>query len=473
MPIIKLPINQGMIKAVDEVGLVTHGAAMMDCFIDELGNVNRRPGLTELCDVGSSRVDGLYWWDEQSWVIVVSGGNTYKITDASGTYVQITHDDTDWESNKKPFFANFATALYGANGGKIKKIPNSGNVADIADADAPTSVTHVADLDRYLLANEDGTGNFHWSDVNAPETWGGNYAEAEARREDLEALLVENLEIHLLGKKTLEIWHDDGTTPFIRLLQGYIPSGTISPYSFVWCDFVKSFVWLDQRRKVVQLKDRTPVPLSITMDKYIQGFTSVTDAIFDYIEAGGRPYLICNFPAEDKTLVYDFISTNWYEWGYWESVTSTYSRFRGNSFCIAPDWNLSLVGDKANGKIYKFDTTAYDDEGDTLRTMIRTAHYDHGSMLKRKFSNSLTFRVKRTNVVSEDSTPDLLVKFRDDGATTWKNEHTISLQQVGETEFRGFIAQLGSYYSRQYQLVLSDAYPLCIVSVEEDVDIEV
>ena len=472
MPVVKLPINQGMVKATDEVGLVTHGAAMMDCYIDILGNINRRPGLVELCDLGASPVDGLYWWSEQAWVIAVSGGNTYKITDAAGTKAQITHDDTDWVSGARPTFAHFSTDVYGANGGKIKTIPSSGNVTDIADADAPTVVTHVAFLDRYLLANEDGTGNFHWSDVNAPTAWGANYAEAEAKRDDLTAMLVENLEVHLLGKKTLEIWHDDGSTPFIRLLQGYVPSGTISPDSFAWCNAIKTFCWLDERRHVVKLEGRTPVPLSLTMSKYIQGFTSVSDAIGDSIEAAGRPYYMLHFPAEDKTLVYDFLSTNWYEWGFWDSGGAVYERWRGNCHCIAPSWNLSLVGDKANGKVYKFDTTAYDDDGSTLRTMIRTAHYNHGTELKRKFSNSLTFRLKRTNVVSLDATPDLLIKMRDDGATTWQNEYTVSLQQVGETEFRGFLPRLGSYYSRQYQIVLSDAFPLCLVSVEEDVDID-
>lgn len=471
MPVVTLPINQGMVKATDEVGLVTHGAAMMDCYIDILGNINRRPGLVELCDLGASKVDGLYWWDEQSWVIAVSGGNTYKITDAAGTKAQITHDDTDWVAGKRPTFANFATSLYGANGGKIKQIPNSGNVSDIADVDAPTSVTHVAALDRYLLANEDGTGNFHWSDVNAPTAWSANQAEAEVKPEAIEALLVENLEISLLGRRTLEIWHDDGVSPFVRFLQGYIPSGTIAPHSFVWCSIIKSFVWLDERRNVVKLDGRFPVPLSITMNKYIQGFTSVSDAQGTYIEAAGRPYCIMDFPAEDKSLVYDFLSTNWFEWGYWDSSGAVYERWRGNCYCLAPAWNLSLVGDKANGKVYKFDTTAYDDDGDTLRTMFRTAHYDHNTE-KRKFSNGLYFRLKRTNVVSVDSTPDLLVKFRDNGKTAWQNEYTVSLQQIGETEFHGHLAPLGSYYSRQYEMVLSDAFPLCLVWVKEDVDID-
>jgi len=473
MPTVKLPIHEGIVKAVDEVGLVTHGAAMMDVFVDDLQNINRRPGLVELCDLGTSAsVDGLFWWEAQNWVIAISGGNTYKITDSAGTVSQITHDDTDWAEGTRATFADFKTAIYAANGGKIKEIPNSGNVSDMADADAPTTVSHVAFLDRYLLGNELSSALFHWSDVNDPTAWSGNYAEAEAKMDELLALLVEDLKICLLGEKTLEIWYDDGSTPFIREAQGYVSRGTSAKYSFVWCDTLNTFAWLDQNRQVVALSGVSPIPLSQTMSKYIEGFTSVTDCLGDSIIVGGRPYLIFSFPSEGKTLVYDWTSKQWYEWGYWNSGTATYGQFRGGCFCFSPYWNMTLAGDRANGKVYKFSSTTYTDDGNTMRSMIRTAHYNHDTEERLKFSNKLTFRVKRTNVVSEDSTPDLMVKYRDNGETSWNNEHTVTLQQVGDTEYRGTISRLGSYYSRQYELSLSDAYALCIVSMEENFDYE-
>ena len=471
--IVKLPISESTVKSVDEMGLVTHGAAMQDCYVDELGNINRRPGLVEFVDLDTdASVDGLFWWEEQQWVIAVSGGETHKITSSAGASAEISHDDTVWPTGTKVTFADFGTDVYAANGGLIKTIPSSGNVSDMADADAPTSVDFVAFLDRYLLANESGTGNFHWSDVNAPTDWSGNYAEAESKKDDLAAFLVENLELYLLGRKTMEVWYDDGTTPFIRVPQGYIPRGTVAPYSFAWCAGQNTFVWMDENRQVVMLDGRTPVPLSLTMTKYIQTFTTVTDAEADYMEIAGRPYYVLSFPSEEKCLAYDFTSARWYEWGYWNSSTATYNRFRGNCYCLAPAWNKALIGDRANGKIYELDNTIYNDDGDTLRTMIRTAHYNHGTELKRKTSNSETFRLKRTNVVSTDDTPDLIVDYRDNGSTLWTDSHTVTLQQIGNTEFRGQIHRLGSYYSRQWRFVLSDDYPLCLVSVEEDIDFE-
>jgi hypothetical protein len=289
----------------------------------------------------------------------------------------------------------------------------------------------VAFLDRYLLANEVGSANFHFSYVNVPTQWDAEYAVPEAKMDDLSALLVEDLKIALMGEKTLEVWYDDGSTPFVREPQGYVSRGTVAKYSFVWCESQNTFVWMDENRQVVMLNGLTPITLSGVMSKYIEGFTSVTDALGDAVVIGGRPYYILSFPTEGKTLVVDFNSKQWYEWGYWKSATATYERFR-----------------------------------------VRTAHYNHGTEEKLKFSNKLTFRLKRTSVVSTDATPDLLVKYRDNGSTSWKNEHTVTLQQIGDTEFRASISRLGSYYSRQYQLVLSDAFPLCIVSMEETFDYE-
>ena len=468
MPLVKLPINTGMVAAVDEISLVTHGAVMTDVYVDELGNINRRPGLVEFCDLGTSaKVDGLHWWQNQSRVLAISNGNTYELTDSAGTFAEIAGDNH--AAGVRTTFADHGDDCYSANGGSIKKITTAA-VANLADADAPTDVTHVAFLDRYILGNDGGTGNFYSSDVNAPTAWSGYYNEAEGSPDRLLALIVANREINALGSKSLEIFYNDGTSPFSRLAQGYIQRGTIAPYSFAFCVSQNALCWLDEYRQVVIASGRTPVPLSLTMTKYIQGFTTVTDAIGDYVEMNGRPYYVLHFPTEQKTIAFDFTAKNWYQWGNWNSGTASYDAFRGNCYAYCPDWNLTLVGDRANGKIYKFSDTTYTDNAGTLRSLVRTAHYNHGSEATRKSCNGLYLRLKRTNVVSEDTTPDLMIRWRDNGSTVWTDYQSLTLQQIGNTEFRAFMTRLGSYYTRQWEFILSDAFPLCIVSAEEDVE---
>jgi hypothetical protein len=472
MPLVRLDISADVVKAIEEVGLVTHGAEMLDVYVDELGNINRRPGLVELCDLGTSAsVDGLFWWEAEDMVLAVSNGDCFKITANDGTFSALTMTGADFEQGKRVTWADFKTAIYAANGGKVKKISTTALI-DTADVDAPTTVTHVAFLDRYLLANEVGTYRCHYSDVNTPDDWSASWVSKEAQFDLLKSVAVANLELYLLGEKTMEVWFNDGATPFVRSSQGFVQRGTIAPYSLAYCDADSAFYWLDNNRHAVKLQGRTPVPVSLTMTKYIQEFSAVTDATGDYLEIAGRPYWILSFPTEGKCLVYDFSRNSWYRWGYWNSGTAAHDRFRGNCYCLAPAWNYTLVGDRSNGKIYRLSTTAYDDDGDDLVGLVRTAHYNHGSEALRKYSNGIYVRLKRTSVVSVDATPDIMVRYRDNGATAWKSDRTITLQQVGETEFRGKLTRLGSYYSRQWEFRLSDPYPLCLVSVEEDVDIE-
>uniref|UniRef100_A0A6H1ZKJ1 Uncharacterized protein n=1 Tax=viral metagenome TaxID=1070528 RepID=A0A6H1ZKJ1_9ZZZZ len=471
MPKVRLPIHEGMLKAVDEIGLVTHGADMVNVYVDELNNINRWPGYEEFCDTGeSASVDGLFWWENEAIVIANCNGKTFQITDSAGTIAEIAGDT--FEVGTRVKYADFGAHLYGANGANINEIGTDA-VAVIADVDAPTTVSHVSVLDRYLLANEMATGNFHWADVNAPTAWSANYAEAEANPDRLVALDVQNLTLGLLGKKTLEKWYDDGTTPFIRLYQGLVQSGTVAAYSMAWCDAVSAWCYLDQNRRVVQLQEGVPQVMSLTINKYIQNFTTVSDAIGDYVELVGRPFYVLTFPSEEIVLAFDFISKNWYRLGSWNIGTAEYDRYRGNCYCFALAWGLTLMGDRANGKIYKLSPTIYDEDGSVLRTMIQTAHYNHGSESSRKYSNGLYVRLKRTQTVSEDGTPDLMVQYRDDGNTTWSTARSLTMHSSSNTEFLAYTTRLGSYYARQWRFYMTDAYPLCLVSVEEDVDIEI
>ena len=471
MPKVRLPIHEGMNKAVDDIGLSNQGADMVNVYVDELMNINTWPGYEEFCDTGeSASVDGGFWWENQSRAIVVCNGKTFQITDSNGTIAEISGDT--FETGTRVKFADFGTHLYAANGANINQISTSA-VAALADVDAPTAVTHVAILDRYLIGNEYGSGNFHWSDVNAPTTWTANYSEAEANPDNIVALDAQQLNLFLLGKKTLEKFYDDPDIQFTRLYQGVVQSGTVAPYSFIWCEAMKSFCWLDESRRVVQMISGVPQIISLSINKYIQGFSTVSDAIGDYVELVGRPYYVLTFPTQGEVLAFDFISKNWYRLGSWNAGTASYDRYRGNCYWLCPGWNLTLMGDRANGKIYKLDSTIYDEDSSILRTLIQTGHYNHGTEASLKYCNGIYVRLKRTSAVSLDGTPDLFVRYRDDGNTTWTTARSLDMHGASNTEFLAFTTRLGSYRSRQWQFYSTDAYPLCIASVEEDVDIEV
>lgn len=465
MPTLPLPINYGPNKDIDEIGLGNYGAAAVDVYFDSMGNVTRRPALVELADTSVAHgVDGLYWWDRQEKVIVVTGGRAFPITDSAGTLgTEIT--GATFESGTPVYWGDFGTALYGANGGQIIKIGTGTSMAVVADADAPTTVSHIAVLDDYLLALSTGTQQLHYADASAPDTWGGNWVSALAKPDLLKAIGAQNDIIEMLGTEVLEGWRNDGSTPFVKEPQYTVNRGTVAPYSFVYVE--DQWYFLDHERKVVRLNGRTPEVISLTMNKYIQEFTTVSDAVGGRTSFDGRPQYVLSFPSEGKTLAYDVYSGGWTELGKWNTGTSTYDQFLGQAFCVATKWNLALVGDRTTGKVYKLDNSVYEDGGSTMRSMVRTPNVYWDQPGLRKKSSRLDFYLKKASVASESDSAQLIVKWRDNGATTWGTERTVSLGRVGKTGFHGYLNRMGSYYSRQYEIALTDDSPLVISRVME------
>ena len=453
MPTVNLPIQFGANKDVEEIGLQTNSAAFMNVYTDSNGNVARVPGLVELCDLGeAARVDGLYFWDRQSKLIATCNGKHFAVTDANGTFSEIAGDTA--EVGTKVYYADYGTALYLANGGQIIKIPDSGDAAYVADGDAPTTVSHVAFLDKYLIALPTNLERVEYAVVLDPDSWEGDWVTPESIPDLTKAIGVANDRIEMIGTHSLEGWRNDGVTPFVKDSAYTVDKGIAAPHSFVFIE--NTWYWLDHERKVVRLNGRSPELLSLTMNKYIQGFTTVTDAIGGYTSFDGRPQYVLTFPTEDKTICYDIYNGTWLELGRWNSGTSAYTRFAGNAFAFATAWNLAVVGDKSTGKIYKIDSTNYQDDGNTLRAMLRTPSIHHGVPEKWKVTTALEFYFKKSNVASAADAAEFMIKWRDNGATTWKNERTVSLGKVGETDFHARLRSLGRYRSRQYEISMSD-----------------
>ena len=468
MPTVNLPINFGANKDVEEIGLQTHSAALVNLYADSAGNVMRTPGLVEFCNLGVPYgVDGLYWWDRQSKAIVQCGGRHFQITNANGDYEEIDGDTA--QIGKKVYYADFGSSLYAANGGRIIKIPASGDAAYIADADAPTAVSHIAVLDKYLLALPVGLERVEYSEVLNPDSWVGDWVTPESIPDLTKAIGVGNDRIEMVGTHSLEGWRNDGITPFVKDSAYTVDKGITAPHSFVFIE--GTWYWLDNERKVVRLSGRQPEVISITLNKYIQEFEYAGDAIGWKMTVDGRPQYVLSFPMANTTICFDVYSGMWFELGRWVAEYASYERFIGSSFCMASAWNLSLLGDRTTGKIYKLDSKTYQDDTRTLRAMLRTPWVHHGAAEQWKKSIELTFYLKSVSASNPLLPAKLMIRWRDNGSTSWRNERTIDVGRVGRSDFHYSIRSLGRYKSRQYEISMSDNAPLVLVSVRESFEV--
>lgn len=469
MPIKALPITEGANIATEEVGLSTRGAAMINFYVDSNNNICRWPGLVEFCDLGASYpVDGLAWWRRQAMAIAVTNGQCFKITDKYGTNTDITDDE--FEAGRLVSFSPWVSNMYGANGGKIIQIPSSGTISEIADADAPTTVTHLGEIDKYLVAVEENTERFWYPVVNDPSDWAGEFASSEAKFDLLKTIGIAHLEMLAFGSATTEVWATTGNsdTPFARQPQGFIESGIGAEWSPAVCKGV--WYWLDNSFQVVKLNGRTPEIFSPTLNTYIKTFATKSDAIGSFISFSGENFYILSFPMEKKTIICDTQKGGWSEIASWSSSFAEYERYRSRTIAYADVWDKTLIGDRTTSKIYELSPNTHTEDGVTQRSLIRTRVIDWGSRNFDKLTNSLTIYLKRTATPTDMSDVELTIKWRDNGQTAWKTERILNFGAPGRTELSKRLPNLGIYKSRQYEIVMNTNHPFAITRIEEDFD---
>lgn len=472
--IVKFPINTPPFQNVDAMALQELGEQLYDGYITKIGDhliTTKRPGVSEQTALGNAkRIDGVYWWESLGILICVSDGRTYKVTDSSGTVADLTGDLL--ETSGRPSFADNGTTLVIANGGRMVTTDGSANTAYIADGDAPTTVTHVAFLDQWLLANKTGTGTFYYADfVGAPTTWlSTSVFTAESNPDNISSLYVNKRTIIIGGTESTEFWFNDGITPFSRQQGTTMSRGVMAPNSTVIVNEVIYF--LDDKRRLVKIEGQTPVTTGTSFDTTIQGFSTVSDCIADYITYEGKNWVLFNFPTEDRTLFYDLDGDYWAEWSYWDSSANERKRFLGNCYAYARAWNQHLFGSFQVDKLLKMDSSVYEDDGNPIRFMKRTGWINHSfpSILKRSFMIVFSLKSGVGIGAGGNTEPKMKWKWRDNGDDTWGNYRQVGLKTSGSSNFRSEQVGLGSYYSRQHQIECGDAVPIVISDATEKID---
>ena len=470
MPVVPISFTAKVNKNVDEIATSNSGVDMTDCYIDEMGFINRRPGLEVFSTVlGAGRIDGIYYWDEKLVTIVVSAGEVYSIN-GSGTAVSI---GSGLLANGVATFAPAKIAgldvLAMANGNGVFTTDGA-TVSN--QAGAPALASHVAFIDRYLLANSTDNGIMYWSDLNDPTTWNPlNFAEAERKPDDLIALQVQGRDVVLFGYRSIEFYYDDGTSPFRRFEGGEVETGVSVAHSIQFVPEIDSWIYMDENRHLIRLTNRQPNKVSGPYDDEIQDLESVTDGVSSISRVGGRGWYVISFPAENITFVYDYQQDAWYKWGNWNSKTASYDRFIGNVMTYDTRNNRFLVGDKNAGLVYSMKNTVYQDNGAEIRSNVRTGFIGHGTQ-NRKKSRKVQFRMKRGVAKNgSDEAGEVNVRFRDDYTGTFSNELKVGTGIGGDSRFNTELYVGGIYRSRQWDIVSSDNTPFIIGGFQEDVEV--
>lgn len=470
MPTVKVPIFGPVQKGVDGIELTDDTFSLFDGYRTTNGGTIKRPGSKALFTASSALgvgVDGLFYWAEKDVVMLCGGGDIYQITYTSKTPVVTKLTSSPLLKQGTPVSMTVdGNYFYATNGGRIIYTQPGGVPAEITAIGAPANATHVEFLDGYILATN-GSNTMYWSNVNTPTSWNAlNFATAAGSPDVINAIKVFNREIYLLGQRSIEVWENDGTTPFSRVPGGFIESGCSTPYAIL--EDENSLYWLDGNRRLVRFNGKSVERLSTRFDRELQSLDKVSDGVAYKIQIDGYVFFVFSFKSDNRTLVYNQTVDDWGEWGKWNLSDAKYDRWIGSGYCYAEEWGTHLIGRNDSLIVCELSRDYANDNGDIIRLARVTGHIDNGTS-QTKQCNEMRFRAKRGAGLS-NATPKLMLRYKLDNRT-WSNIKEFSLGNIGEYDIVLRDLRRHQYRTKQYEFTASDAVDVVFSNAEEDLEV--
>ena len=328
-----------------------------------------------------------------------------------------------------------------------------------------TGGTNVDIVDNYFVYNRPDTQQFGASAVLSPISPALSFSSKDGSPDDLVTLIVDHREIYLLGETSSEVWVDQGTSPFPfqRIPGTSTQHGIVSAFSV--SRLGNSFAYLSKNNRgtaqIVQMNGYVPERISThAVENSLSGKT-ITDAVAWTYQIEGHEVYVISFPSIQLTWCYDIASKMWHKWLYTNNL-GQYERCRGN--CAAVFQGYVLVGDYSNGKIYHLDKNIYTDDGQNVRRLRRAPHLV--ADFQREYFDELQIQfqpgVGLSTGIGED--PQAMLRWSNDGGSTWSNEHWTSIGRMGKYTNRAIWRRLGTARDRIFEVSVSDPVKCVIVS---------
>jgi hypothetical protein len=347
-----------------------------------------------------------------------------------------------------------STTLYGLN---FSQLPSSDG--------AFTGGTNVDIVDNYFVYNRPDTQQFGCSNVLSPISGSTNFSSKDGAPDDLVTLIVDHREIYLLGETSSEVWVDQGTSPFpfTRIPGTSTQHGIAAPFSV--SRLGNSFAYLSRNNRglaqIVQMNGYVPQRISThAVENTLSGKT-ITDAIAWTYQLEGHEVYVISFPTLQLTWCFDIATGMWHKWLYTNNL-GQYERCRGN--CAAVFQGYVLVGDYSNGKIYHLDRNVYTDDGQHVKRLRRAPHLTVD--LQRQYFEELQlqFQPGVGLDVGQGEDPQAMLRWSNDGGSTWSNEHWTTIGKIGKYTNRAIWRRLGTARDRIFEVSISDPVKAVIIS---------
>lgn len=328
-----------------------------------------------------------------------------------------------------------------------------------------TSASAVDIVDNYFVYNRPDTQQFGASAALSPISAALSFASKDGAPDDLVTLIVDHREVYLLGEVSSEVWIDAGTSPFpFQRIPGTSTQHGIAA-EFSVARLGNSFAYLSRnirgQSQIVQMNGYVPTRISTHAVENSLTNQVVSDAVAWTYQLEGHEVYVISFPSINLTWAYDVASGMWHKWLYTNNL-GQYERARGN--CCAQFQGLVMVGDYANGKIYKLDPLNYTDDGQHVRRLRRAPHLV--ADFQREYFDELQiqFQPGVGLPTGQGENPQAMLRWSDNGGSTWSNEHWTSIGLIGKYANRAIWRRLGTARDRVFEVSISDPVKAVIIS---------
>ena len=385
------------------------------------------------------------------------------------------------------------------------------NFSVLPSTDGAFSGANTVDIiDNYFVYNNPTTQQFGASDLLSPISPQTSFSLKDGAPDDLVALIVDHREIYLMGEISSEVWTDVGAVPFPfqRIPGTSTQHGIAAPFSIARLG--NSFAYVSRNNRgqsqIMQMQGYIPQRISTHAVENTLVNKYVGDAISWTYQLEGHEVFVVTFPSLELTWAYDATTQMWHKWLY-TTEKNEYQRHRGN--CCAVFQGLVIIGDYENGKLYELDKTNYTDDGQNIRRLRRAPHLvtefqrQYFDELQIQFqpgvgttgtstaiqvdttntiylgdnytitaSATLTIEPEKTYILATQqptittttNNPQAMLRWSNDGGSTWSNEHWTSVGQLGKYTNRAIWRRLGTARDRIFEVSVTDPVNFVIIS---------
>ena len=468
-----------------ESGLEELGGASpmaMNVVIDAKGVVTKRPGIRAAPGIYSGLVDanginGIHVTKDGSvFAVGISGAERpiYRLTAGAAALVGSGLPPTGLRGSERPTFAETEMLLVIAGGREPQKVELATLTSSRLGGSPPIS-THIASLSNRLLLNDiqNDKTKVRYSDVAlgtssfaGHEVWslGGvgtsGYITAEARPDDVKAIVDNSGEIWVVGQTTIETFGPDPVTAFARISS--MELGCSAPYSLAKYD--DSYYWLDHKVRFVQSAGRGYQSISDPIQRTIDAIETTDDCFGYHVSLGFLDALAWTFPTDARTFV-------WQKdvgWGQWSGFSGgNWSRFIVDCLTLSPMNGRPIVG-TTTGYVGELSLDAATDLGDAIVARVTTGYLNRGTDNLKL--NKWVRVVLRRGESGLTPGPQGFLRWRDRPGDAW-SEIALDFGSSWDREVELTFHALGTYRYRQWEFEFGESPRLTLVSATEEFEV--